>query len=123
MLGGNFTCCEVQEGVITNASYTNTMLNAIKPKDLSLADLGYFKSEFLNKINEKDAYYISKIKCNTRVYIKNPSSEFYQITDNIKKSTKFIEVDIYKSIKNLKEGQTIKLKDIFIGTEKELKPS
>ena len=122
LLSGNFTCCEVQEGVIADASYTNTMLNVIKPKDLSLADLGYFKSDFLNKINEKGAYYISKIKCNTRVYIKNPNPEFYKTTGNIKKSTEFIKVDIYESIKNLKEGQTIELKDIFIGTEKELKP-
>ncbi|MPQ45050.1 transposase [Clostridium tarantellae] len=34
----------------------------------------------------------------------------------------FIKLDIYESIKNLEEGQTIELKDVFIGTEKELKP-
>ncbi|MPQ45051.1 transposase [Clostridium tarantellae] len=33
-----------------------------------MADLGYLKSEFLAKINEKRAYYISKIKSNTRIY-------------------------------------------------------
>lgn len=122
LLSGNFTCCEVQEGVVADASYTNTMLSMIKPNDLSLADLGYFKSDFLNKIKEKGAYYISKIKCNTRVYIKNPNPEFYKTTGNIKKSTEFIKVDIYESIKNLREGETIELKDIFIGSEKELKP-
>ncbi|MGL5801778.1 MAG: IS4 family transposase [Cetobacterium sp.] len=122
LLSGNFTCCEVQEGIIADASYTKTMLNVIEAKDLSLADLGYFKSDFLNKINEKGAYYISKIKSNTRVYIKNPNPEFYKTTGNIKKSTEFIKVDIYESIKNLREGETIELKDVFIGSEKELKP-
>ena len=122
LISGNFTCCEVQEGVVADASYVKTMLDAIKPNDLSLADLGYFKSDFLNKINKKGAYYISKIKCNTNVYIKNPNPEFYKTAGNIKKYTEFIKVDIYESIKNLKEGETIELKDVFIGSEKELKP-
>ena len=40
LLSGSFTCCEVQEGIVADVSYTNTMLNTIKPNDLSLADLG-----------------------------------------------------------------------------------
>lgn len=122
LLSGKFTSCDLQEGIVSGVIYTNIMLNEISPKDLSLADLGYFKSDFLNKINKKGTYYISKIKSNTRVYIKNPNPEFYKTTGNIKKSTEFIKLDIYEYIKNLKEGETLELKNIFIGTEKELKP-
>ena len=122
LLTGTFTCCEIQEGITSDASYTDTMSNYIAPTDLSLADLGYYKSDFLKEINGKEAFYISKIKNNTAIYIKNPNPEIYKTTGNIKKSTEFIKIDIYKYIEELEEYQTIELNDIFIGEKKELKP-
>lgn len=122
LLTGTFTCCEIQEGITNDASYTKTMIDTIEANDLSLADLGYYKSDFLKKINKKEAFYISKIKNNTSIYIKNPEPELYKTTGNIKKSTEFIKTDIYKFIEELEDGQTIELNDVYIGSAKELKP-
>ena len=122
LLTGTFTCCEIQEGVTSDASYTKTMSNCISGNDLSLADLGYYKSDFLKQINGKKAFYISKIKNNTAIYIKNPNPEIYKTTGNIKKSTEFIKIDIYNYIEELEECQTIELNNVFIGSKKELKP-
>ncbi|MPQ45058.1 IS4 family transposase, partial [Clostridium tarantellae] len=122
ILTGSFTCCEIQEGIANDANYTKTISKHIKSNDLSLADLGYYKSDFLKKIHNKKAFYISKIKNNTAIYIKNPNPERYKTTGNIKKSTEFIKMDIYKFIEELDEGETIELNNVYIGSQKKLKP-
>ncbi|WP_222129866.1 transposase, partial [Bacillus pseudomycoides] len=42
--------------------------------DLCIRDLGYFHLKDLQHIHDKKAYYISRIKSNTRIYQKNPNS-------------------------------------------------
>ena len=42
--------------------------------DLRLSDLGYYKIDYLKKIDEKKAFFISKLKSTSSVYKKNPLS-------------------------------------------------
>ena len=61
LLSGDFICCDPISGAINDATYIDTM-NKILSGDLRLADLGYYKIDYLKNIDKKEAFYISKIK-------------------------------------------------------------
>lgn len=89
-------------------------------KDLKLADLEYFKINYLKKLNKSGTSFISKVKSNTSLYIKNPNPEKYKV-GTIKKSSEYIKIDIIKLSEPLAPGETIELNNIYIGSKKELK--
>ncbi|WP_392486708.1 IS4 family transposase [Haloimpatiens sp. FM7315] len=120
LLTGQFMCCDIEKGSRNDADYLGTMSKYIKPKDLKLADLGYYKVSYLKEIDDKKAFFISKIKSDTRIYKKNPNPERHK-NGNIKKSTQYIKIDISELITPLREGESIELKDIYIGSKKHLK--
>lgn len=120
LFSGSFMCCDIREGTDNDATYLNTMSEYIEPGDLKLADLGYYKASYLKEIDRKKAFYISKLKSDTRIYIRNPNPDKHK-NGNIKKSTKYIKIDIQELVKPLSEGETMELKDVYIGQKKDLK--
>ena len=61
---------DIFSGIKTDAEYIKIMKKDRQNKDLKLADLGYFKIDYLKKINKSNSSFISKIKSNTSLYIK-----------------------------------------------------
>lgn len=120
LLTGSFMRVDIYSGTKNDAEYLNIMKKDKERKDLKLADLGYFKVDYLRKIARSGASFISKVKSNTSLYIKNPNPERYKV-GTIKKSSEYIKIDILELSKPLAEGETIELKDIYIGSKKELK--
>ncbi|MEG0517196.1 MAG: IS4 family transposase, partial [Cetobacterium sp.] len=120
LLTGSFMRIDISSGTQNDAEYLKTMKKDKERKDLKLADLGYFKVEYLRQIARSGASFISKVKSNTSLYIKNPNPERYKV-GTIKKSSEYIKIDILELAKPLTEGETIELKDIYIGSKKELK--
>lgn len=120
LLSGSFMRVDIFSGTKNDAEYLKTMKKDKERKDLKLADLGYFKVEYLKRIAKSGSSFISKVKSNTSLYIKNPNPERYKV-GSIKKSSEYIKIDILELAKPLAEGETIELKDIYIGSKKELK--
>lgn len=119
LLSGTFTCCDIFESTKNDADYLNTMADCIVPKDLRMSDLGYFKVEYLKEVQDKGAFFISKVKSNTAIYMKNPNPRKSK-SGEIIKSQEYIKIDIKELAKPLSEGQTIELRDIYIGAKKNL---
>ncbi len=67
-------------------------------KDLKLDDLGYFKIDYLKRFDKSGTFFISKVKSNTSLYMKNPNPEKYKV-GTIKKSNEYIKIDIIKLAK------------------------
>lgn len=120
LLSGSFMRIDIYPGTKSDAEYLKTMKKDKDCKDLKLADLGYFKVDYLKRLDKSGTSFISKVKSNTSLYIKNPSPERYKV-GTIKKSSEYIKIDILELAKPLAEGETIELKDIYIGSKKELK--
>jgi len=120
LLSGDFICCDPISGAINDATYIDTMNENTKSGDLRLADLGYYKIGYLKNIDKKEAFYISKIKSTTPIYIKNSNPERTK-RGKIIKSSEYIRIDAIDLIKPLADGETIEIKDIYIGSKKELK--
>lgn len=99
--------------------YVESMEKDNKKNDLKLADLGYFKIDYLKKLQKSGASFISKVKSNTALYIKNKKPERYK-SGGIKKSSRYIKLDILELSKPSIEEETIELKDVYVGSKKNL---
>ncbi|HDR4440890.1 hypothetical protein BK720_08045 [Bacillus thuringiensis serovar brasilensis] len=62
----------------------------------------------LQYIQDKKAYYISRIKSNTRTYQKNPDSNYFQ-DGRMKKGTEYIQIDIEFLMKSIQPEQTYEI--------------
>lgn len=91
----------------------------MEANDLCIWDLGYFHLKDLQHIQEKQAYYISRIKSNTRVYQKNPKPEYFQ-DGRIKKGSQYIQLDMEDLMNTLQPGQTYEIPDAYIGMVEKL---
>ncbi len=120
LLTGKFLCCDTYSATDNDTNYLDKMSEITKAGDLRLSDLGYYKLEYLKKIDEEKAFFISKFKSTTSIYKKNP---FFKTKANrtILKSSEYIKIDILEIIEPLLDGETIEIKDIYIGSKKELK--
>lgn len=120
LLTGSFMNIDIFSGIKNDAEYIKVMQKDRQNKDLKLADLEYFKINYLKKLNKSGTSFISKVKSNTSLYIKNPNPEKYKV-GTIKKSSEYIKIDIIKLSEPLAPGETIELNNIYIGSKKELK--
>ncbi|MBU3182771.1 IS4 family transposase [Clostridium psychrophilum] len=107
VLSGQILACDIGKGASSDSAYVKEVQKNIQTNDLILKDLGYFNMGDLNYIDKKKAYYISKIKKYTIVYI-NDEKQYSQ-------------VDILEYVKTLSEGQTLDIPDAYIGANKKLK--
>ena len=87
--------------------------------DLCLRDLGYFDLGDLQAIHDKEAYYISRLKLNTRIYIKNPKPEYFK-NGTLKKQTEYIQLDMAQIMKELEPGETMEISEAYIGQNQKL---
>ncbi len=72
LLSGQFLNVQLGPGKNNDKTYGTICLETVEADDLCLRDLGYFDLGDLQTIHDKEAYYISRLKLNTRIYIKNP---------------------------------------------------
>ncbi|WP_108308305.1 IS4 family transposase, partial [Metalysinibacillus jejuensis] len=93
LLSGQFLNVHVGPGKNNDKTYGTICLQTVEASDLCLRDLGYFDLGDLQAIHEKKAYYISRLKLNTRIYIKNPAPEMFK-NGTLKKHTEYIQLDM-----------------------------
>ncbi len=113
---GSIALVDVSDVTTSDAGYLPALENTIEKGDLELKDLGYFSLKNFETIEESSAYYLSRLKTNTTVYILNPNPEKHG-TGNIVKSTEYIKLDLVKEANALKANE-IKEIEAFIGRRK-----
>uniref|UniRef100_UPI000557F50B IS4 family transposase n=1 Tax=Bacillus sp. UNC322MFChir4.1 TaxID=1449045 RepID=UPI000557F50B len=97
----------------------STSLQTIRPKDLYIRDLGYFDLHDLQKIHDKGAYYISRLKLNSRIYRKNDKPECFR-NGTVKKGSLYIQLDMEELMNQLSPGQTMEISEAYIGQYQKL---
>lgn len=86
---------------------------------MCLHDLGYFNLGDLQTIHGKGAYYISRLKLNTRIYIKNPEPEYFN-NGTLKKQTEYIKLDMTQMLSDLIPDKKMEIHDAYIGRNQKL---
>ncbi|KMP27701.1 transposase [Bacillus cereus] len=114
LLSGQFLHIHTGPGKQHDRTYGSLCVPTVKANDLCIRDLGYFHLKDLQHIHDKKAYYISRIKSNTRIYQKNPNPDYFQ-DGRIKKNTQYIQLDIENLMNSLHSGQTYEITDAYVG--------
>ncbi|PFX64765.1 IS4 family transposase [Bacillus toyonensis] len=114
LLSGQFLHIHTGPGKQHDRTYGSLCVPTVKANDLCIRDLGYFHLKDLQHIHDKKAYYISRIKSNTRIYQKNLNPDYFQ-DGRIKKSTQYIQLDIENLMNSLHPGQTYEITDAYVG--------
>ncbi|PEC87376.1 IS4 family transposase [Bacillus cereus] len=99
--------------------YGTICLETVEAGDLCLRDLGYFDLGDLQTIHDKEAYYISRLKLNTRIYTKNPEPKYFN-NGTVKKQTEYIQLDMTQMMSDLIPGETIEIPEAYIGQNQKL---
>ena len=94
-------------------------LATLRPGDLCIRDLGYFSLEDLDQMDQRGTYYISRLKLNTNVYVKNPKPEYFK-NGAIKKQSEYIQIDVKQILKQLQPGETFELQNAYVGDKQQL---
>ena len=94
----------VQQATVPDCKYP---LQDLRKNDLRMEDLGYFKIDRFRKIQEAEAYYLSRLKFGVNVYIL--------------KQGNYEQLDILKLIGKMKHGEILSLQ-VYLG-EKEKFPT
>ncbi|MBE7128955.1 IS4 family transposase [Bacillus mycoides] len=114
LLSGQFLHIHTGPGKQHDRTYGSLCVPTVKENDLCIRDLGYFHLKDLQHIQDKKAYYISRIKSNTRIYQKNPNPDYYQ-NGKLKKKTEYKQIDIEALMISLQPGQTYEISDAYVG--------
>jgi hypothetical protein len=114
LINGQFLHVHSGPGKQNDRTYNSTCLQTVQIGDLCIRDLGYFDLSDLDEMNKRGAYYISRLKLNTRVYLKNPTSEYLR-NRTIKKHTEYIQLDMEEMMHRLVPGETREISDVYIG--------
>ncbi|WP_342048563.1 IS4 family transposase [Bacillus sp. OTU530] len=119
LLSGNVLHLHVGEGKENDQVYGSHCIDSLEKDDVRIGDLGYFSLEDFRHIAEKEAYFLSRLKLNTRIYYKNPNPEKFR-NGTVKKHTEFIQIDIEQFLETLQPGETIELPEVYIGMYEKL---
>ncbi|PES62560.1 IS4 family transposase [Bacillus cereus] len=119
LLSGKFLYVYVGEGRENDKTFGSKILKTIQPKDLYIRDLGYFDLHDLQKIHDKGAYYVSRLKLNSRIYRKNDEPEYFR-NGTVKKGTLYIRLDMEELMNQLPPGQTLEISEAYIGQYQKL---
>ncbi|PEP09871.1 IS4 family transposase [Bacillus wiedmannii] len=114
LLSGQFLHIHTGPGKQHDRTYGSLCVPTVTANDLCIRDLGYFHLKDLQYIQDKEAYYISRIKSNTRIYQKNPNPDYFQ-DGRIKKGTEYIQIDMETLMNSLQSGQTCEISNAYVG--------
>jgi hypothetical protein len=102
---------ELSVGPYTTSDLTNSYqtIESINEQDLLIRDLGYIGLEFLERIIEKEAYFLNRIKSNVTVWTAS-------------KTNCFVPLDLAKIEKQMRKSH-IKTKEfsVYLGNDKKVK--
>lgn len=116
---GQFLNFQVGPAKNNDKTFGTECLATLRPGDTCIRDLGYYSLDDLDQIDQRGVYYISRLKLNNMVYIKNEFPEYFR-NGTVKKQSQYIKVDLEHIMNTLKPGQVYEITDAYIGKDKKL---
>ena len=101
LLKGEFLHLVVQNGKDSDMAFGPTLINTIQKKDLIMRDLGYFSFKELAQIDKKEAYYITRLKSQIVIYVKDELGHFSRL-------------DLQKVMEEMDIGEVREIENIYV---------
>ncbi|WP_080869471.1 transposase [Aneurinibacillus migulanus] len=115
-----FLQVDVGPGKNSDGLYGIQRTKTVEEKNLCIRDLGYFSLGDFKEIEERGAFYVSRLKVNVRVYEKNENMERFK-DGKVKKQSVYKEIDIEAIMDRLEPGEIIELPEVYLGRDKKLR--
>lgn len=119
LLSGQFLHVDTGPGRNNDRTYGSVCLETVQQKDLCIRDLGYLDLNDLAIMDSRGAYYLSRLKLNTRVYEKNPHLEYFQ-DGKLKKQSEYVQLDMEALMNRIQPGETYEIPQVYIGQNQKL---
>lgn len=119
LLSGKFLYIQPGHGKDSDKKFGSTSLDSLEKNDLFIRDLGYFDLQDLQTIHDNGAYYISRLKVNTHIYLKNEHPDYFK-SGKVRKNTLYHLVDMEELMNSLEPDETIELPEAYIGINQKL---
>jgi Transposase DDE domain len=116
---GQFLNVHLGAGRESDQTSGHRFLESVREGDCCIRDLGYFSLDDLYEMDQRGAFYVSRLKRNSRIYTKNPEPEFHA-DGRVKKSSEYLPLDVEKIMVQVKPGDTLEIPDTYIGKEQKL---
>lgn len=113
-LTGKFCYVELQPGKAGDSLSGLNRLESVQKDDLLLQDLGYFKCDLFRKIEEKEAFYVSRTRADTMVYVDSPSPRFHENGQVIKKYA-HIRLYLEEEVQTMLPEESREFPQVYIG--------
>ena len=107
----------MEPGKNNDKTFGTDCLDALSPGDLCIRDLGYFSLKDLDQMDQRDVFYVSRLKLNNRVYVKNVSPEFFR-DGTVKKQSLYVLLNLEDIMHQIKPGGTYEIRNAYIGQQK-----
>jgi hypothetical protein len=116
---GQFLQIDVGNGKNSDGLYGSERVKTVEKNDLCIRDLGYFCLEDFEEINQRGAFYVSRLKINVRVYLKNETVERFK-DGKVKKGSLYTEVDLEAIMDQLQPGEIMEIPEAYLGRDKKI---
>jgi hypothetical protein len=70
-------------------------------------------------MDQRGAFYVSRLKLNNRIYQKNPEPTYFQ-DGTLKKQTEYLPLDLEEIMGHMQPGETVEIRDAYIGRDQKL---
>lgn len=114
---GEFMQVDLGAGKNSDGLYGTERVKTVEENDLCIRDLGYFCIEDFEEMDNRGAYYVSRLKPNIRVYEKSEMVKRFK-NGKVKKDSLYKKVDLEDHMNRLQTGEIIELPDVYLGKDK-----
>ncbi|MGX7632515.1 IS4 family transposase [Bacillus thuringiensis] len=114
---GQFLNFQVEPGKNNDKTFATECLATLRPGDLCIRDLGYYSLKDLDQMDQRGVFYVSRLKLNNRVYVKNESPEFFR-DGTVKKQSLYALLDLEHIMHQIKPGDTYEIRNAYVGQQK-----
>ncbi|MBJ8078370.1 IS4 family transposase [Bacillus cereus group sp. N12] len=114
---GQFLNFQVEPGKNNDKTFGTECLATLRPGDLCIRDLGYYSLDDLDQMDQRGVFYVSRLKLNNRVYVKNESPEFFR-DGTVKKQSLYVLLNLEDIMHQIKPGDTNEIRNAYIGQKK-----
>ncbi|AAY60277.1 IS4-like element ISBce9 family transposase (plasmid) [Bacillus cereus] len=110
---------KIEPGKRSDQAYGATRTDMIQKNELYIRDLGYFRLQDFKSIQDKQGYYLSRLKLPTKIYRKEFETVVFKTKPPQLKPV-YTQIHLENIMKQLQPGQVYELHDVYVGSKDKL---
>ncbi|PEO53179.1 IS4 family transposase, partial [Bacillus toyonensis] len=119
LLSGEFSDVKIEPGKRSDQAYGATRTDMTQKNELYIRDLGYFRLQDFKSIQDRQGYYLSRLKLPTKIYRKEFETVVFK-TKPAQLRPVYIQIHLEEIMNQLQPGQVYELHDVYVGSKDKL---